>query len=163
NAISGRDSGGDPSSNGVNGGNNSAVCSQLATGNTAGADQCHQTNSASNTQVTTTTGGSGGEAFGGTSGPSLAVGDGANANSEGGDASANGGDAESTNVLSNRQSNQISGRDSIGDYANVVTYKKDVTTTVVTPPAVTVVYYVYNTTTQAAPASKASVRAKAKK
>ena len=45
--------------------NNSADCIQQATGNTTAADQCHQTNSAENTQSTTTTGGFGGTADGG--------------------------------------------------------------------------------------------------
>src|SRR5438045_3440083 len=134
NQSAGRDSSlGDPDSNG---GNNAAVCTQLATGNTAAADQCYQTNSASNTQTTTTTGGNGGSASGGTSGPALAVGDGASANSQGGNANANGGAAESHNSLENRQSNQISGRDSYGDYATIIHYTK---TTTETPQTVTIV------------------------
>jgi hypothetical protein len=106
---------------------NSADCIQQTTANTAAADQCHQSDTALNTQTTTTTGGNGGTATGGNSGPSLAIGDGAHANSEGGSASANGGDAESHSSLSNRQSNQISGRDSLGDHAIVVHYEPHVT------------------------------------
>src|SRR3954470_9637495 len=88
--------------------NNSADCIQQASLNTQASDQCHQDNTASNTQTTTTTGGSGGTATGGVSGPSLAIGDGAEASSEGGDASANGGDAEAKVELENEQSNAIS-------------------------------------------------------
>src|SRR5215207_6430241 len=114
NAISGLDSGGDPGTNG-SGSNNSTVCKQQASGDTAGSDQCHQENTATNTQDTITTGGAGGSATGGTSGPSEAVGDGAEARSEGGEANANGGDAEANVELENEQSNAISGLDSGGD------------------------------------------------
>jgi hypothetical protein len=157
NAISCRDSG----YGGISGGSNGAVCVQQATGNTTGADQCHQSNTAINTQLTTTVGGAGGSATGGVSGPSLAVGNGASAKSQGGNASANGGDAESNVSIENRQSNQISGRDSVGDDSFVVNYtpKHVTTTTVVTPPAVTVVYYVYNTTTTKAAPAKAKAKA----
>ena len=99
------------------GGNNSAVCKQLATGNTQGNDQCHQSNTANNTQTTTTTGGNGGSATGGNGGPVQVVGNGSEGSSYGGDAYANGGDAESWTSLLNEQSNQISGRDSRGSDA----------------------------------------------
>src|SRR5436190_312458 len=94
--------------------NNAAVCNQLATGNTGGAFQCGQNNTASNTQTTTTTGGNGGTATGGNGGPVQVVGNHSKAGSYGGDAYANGGDAESHCSLDNDQSNQISGRDSSG-------------------------------------------------
>lgn len=112
NQISGRDSSGsDPVGEGDN---NAAVCNQLATGNAAGNDQCHQSNTATNTQTTTTTGGNGGSATGGNGGPVQVVGDHSSAASYGGDAYANGGNAESWTSLDNQQSNQISGRDSSG-------------------------------------------------
>jgi hypothetical protein len=112
NQISGRDSSGsDPE--GV-GNNNAAVCNQLATGNAQGNDQCHQSNTATNTQTTTTTGGNGGNATGGNAGPVQVVGDHSQGGSYGGDAYANGGYAESHNSLLNEQWNQISGRDSRG-------------------------------------------------
>src|SRR6185503_3165578 len=95
--------------------NNSADCIQQATGITLGSDQCHQSNTATNTQTTTTTGGPGGTAEGGISGPSEATGDGAQADSTGGDAKANGGDAEAKVNLDSDQGNQISGRDSVSD------------------------------------------------
>jgi hypothetical protein len=107
NQVSGRDSNIDP-----NGGNNSAVCGQGATGNTTAPNQCRQDNAATNVQVTTTRGGNGGVGIGGTSGPATATGDPAGASSEGGDANASGGDAKSRSSLDNDQSNQISGRDS---------------------------------------------------
>ena len=94
------------------GNNNSAVCNQLATGDTNAANQCRQENTATNTQTTTTTGGNGGSATGGNAGPVQVVGDGSEAGSFGGSAYANGGDAESESSLENEQSNQISGRDS---------------------------------------------------
>jgi hypothetical protein len=100
---------------GVAADNNSAVCNQLATGNTYAANQCRQENTATNTQTTTTTGGNGGTATGGNAGPSQVVGDGSQGGSFGGDAKANGGDAESQSSLENEQSNQISGRDSFGE------------------------------------------------
>jgi hypothetical protein len=109
NQISGRDSSG----SGYSGdGNNSAICNLLATGNTFGDDQCHQSNTATNTQTTSTFGGFGGTATGGNAGPSQVVGDDSEGGSFGGDAYANGGDAESHSSLENEQSNQISGRDS---------------------------------------------------
>src|SRR3954463_288771 len=92
--------------------NNSADCIQQASLNTQAADQCHQDNTATNTQTTTTTGGSGGVAAGGDSGPSEAVGDYAQADSSGGNAAANGGDVEAKVNLDSEQANQISGRDS---------------------------------------------------
>jgi hypothetical protein len=112
NQISGRDS---SSGSYVGGGNNNSdVCKQLATGNTQGNDQCHQSNTAANTQTATSTGGAGGTATGGNAGPVQVVGNGSQGGSYGGDADANGGDAESRNSLENEQSNQISGRDSSG-------------------------------------------------
>jgi hypothetical protein len=95
-------------------GNNSAVCNQLATGNTNGANQCRQENTATNTQTATATAGAGGSATGGNAGPVQAVGNGSRGGSYGGNAYANGGDAEAHNSLENEQSNQISGRDSSG-------------------------------------------------
>ena len=74
NQISGRDSSG--SGYGWDGNNNSAICNQLATGNAFGDDQCHQSNTATNTQSATATGGAGGSATGGNAGPSQVVGDG---------------------------------------------------------------------------------------
>jgi hypothetical protein len=112
NQISGRDS--SLGSYVGSGENNADVCKQLATGNTAGNDQCHQSNSAINSQITSTTGGTGGRATGGSGGPSEVVGHDSEAYSSGGDAYANGGDAESHSSLENEQSNQISGRDSSG-------------------------------------------------
>src|SRR5947207_6121 len=97
--------------------NNAAVCNQLATGDTSGAFQCGQNNTATNTQTTTTTGGNGGTATGGNGGPVQVVGNHSKAGSYGGDAKANGGDAESHSRLDSGQSNQISGRDSsLGSY-----------------------------------------------
>jgi hypothetical protein len=66
-----------------------------------------QTNTATNSQTATATGGAGGSATGGNAGPSQVA-------SDGGDAYANGGSAESHNSLENKQSSQISGRDSSG-------------------------------------------------
>ena len=120
NQISGRDSSGsaysesDEAVTGSNGGNNSAACNQLATGNTNAANQCRQENTATNTQTATATGGAGGTATGGNAGPVQVVGNHSQGSSYGGDAYANGGDAEASNDLSNEQSNQISGRDSLG-------------------------------------------------
>jgi hypothetical protein len=71
-----------------------------------------QTNTATNTQTATATGGAGGSATGGNAGPSQVADDGSQGGSYGGDAYANGGRAESHNSLGNKQSNQISGRDS---------------------------------------------------
>src|SRR5262245_64506271 len=68
------------------GDNNAAVCNQLATGNAAGANQCRQDNSASNSQTTTTTGGNGGSATGGNAGPTQVTGSGSSASSTGGSA-----------------------------------------------------------------------------
>ena len=93
-------------------GNNSAVCNQLATGNTNAANQCRQENTATNTQSATATAGAGGTATGGNAGPVQVVGNGSQGGSYGGNAYANGGDAEAYNSLENEQSNQISGRDS---------------------------------------------------
>src|SRR5262249_7118554 len=87
-------------------GNNAAVCNQLATGNTGGAFQCGQNNTATNTQTTTTTGGNGGTATGGNGGPVQVVGNHSKAGSYGGAAKANGGDAESHTRLESDQSNQ---------------------------------------------------------
>ena len=110
NQISGRDS---SSESYVGEGNNSSdVCKQLATANTQGNDQCHQSNTATNTQSATATGGAGGTATGGNAGPVQVVGDDSEGGSYGGNAYANGGDAEASNSLENEQSNQISGRDS---------------------------------------------------
>ena len=92
--------------------NNSAVCNQLATGDTNGANQCRQENTATNTQTATATGGAGGAATGGYAGPSEVVKDDYQGGSYGGDAYANGGDAEVYNSLENEQSNLLSGRDS---------------------------------------------------
>jgi hypothetical protein len=120
NQISGRDSSGsghnesDETMSDPTGNNNSAVCNQLATGNTNAANQCRQENTATNTQTATATGGAGGSATGGNAGPVQIVGNGSRGDSYGGDAYANGGDAESQNSLENEQSNQISGRDSSG-------------------------------------------------
>jgi hypothetical protein len=110
NQISGNNSsqGSDP----PGGKNNSAVCNQLATGNTAGSSQCEQENYSDVTQEAKATGGKGGTATGGAAGPSLAVGDGSQASSRGGNASANGGDAESANGNTTTQGNQISGNSS---------------------------------------------------
>ena len=119
NQISGRDSSGsdyngsDETSDSI-GGNNSAVCNQLATGDTNAANQCRQENTATNTQSATATGGAGGSATGGNAGPVQVVGDDSEGGSYGGNAYANGGDAEAHNSLENEQSNQISGRDSSG-------------------------------------------------
>ena len=113
NQISGRDSSGSGYS--WDGGNNSAVCNLLATGNTFGMDQCHQSNTATNTQTATSTGGAGGTATGGNAGPPEVTGSGYEQSSFGGEANANGGDAESSNDLDNQQSNQLSGRDSQSD------------------------------------------------
>ena len=110
NQISGRDS--SESGSDADGSNNSAVCNQLATQNAQGNDQCHQSNTATNTQTATATGGNGGTATGGNAGPVQVVGDHAEGHSYGGNAYANGGDAEASNSLENEQSNQISGRDS---------------------------------------------------
>src|SRR2546430_481712 len=108
--------------------NNAAVCKQLATGNTAGADQCRQSNTATNTQTTSTTGGNGGSATGGYGGPAQVTGNDSEAYSSGGDAKANGGDAESHSSVENEQSNQISGRDSSGsDPASTATQQTDST------------------------------------
>jgi hypothetical protein len=93
-------------------GNNSAVCNQLATGNTNGANQCRQENTATNTQTATAPGGAGGTATGGNAGPVQVVGNSSQGASYGGDAYANGGDAEVYNNLENEQSNVLSGRDS---------------------------------------------------
>jgi hypothetical protein len=112
NQISGRDS--SLGSYVGAGENNAEVCKQLATGNTAGNDQCHQSNTATNTQTATATGGNGGSATGGYGGPIEVVGNHPTAGSYGGDAYANGGDAEAHNSLTNEQANQISGRDSSG-------------------------------------------------
>ena len=79
-----------------------------------GNDQCHQSNTATNTQSATATGGNGGTATGGNAGPVQVVGDDSEGSSYGGNAYANGGDAEASNSLENEQSNQISGRDSSG-------------------------------------------------
>src|SRR6185437_5939727 len=68
------------------GNNNSDVCKQLATGNTQGNDQCHQSNTATNTQTATATGGAGGRATGGNGGPVQVVGDDSRGSSVGGDA-----------------------------------------------------------------------------
>ncbi len=125
NQISGRDSSGsdydesnhnesDESVSDPIGGNNAAVCNQLATGDTNGANQCRQDNTATSTQSATATGGAGGTATGGNAGPVQVVGNGSQGGSYGGDAYANGGDAEAYNSLENEQSNQISGRDSSG-------------------------------------------------
>ena len=120
NQISGRDSSGsgdyesDESVSDPSGANNAAVCNQLATGDTNGANQCRQDNTTTNTQSATATGGAGGSATGGNAGPVQVVGNGSQAGSWGGDAYANGGDAEAYNSLENEQSNQISGRDSSG-------------------------------------------------
>ena len=65
------------------GNNNAAVCNQLATGNTNGAGQCRQENTATNTQTATATGGAGGSATGGNAGPSQVVGDGSQGSSYG--------------------------------------------------------------------------------
>src|SRR4051812_41632362 len=98
--------------------NNAAVCNQLATGNTNGANQCRQDNTATNSQTTSTTGGNGGTATGGNAGPSQVGGNGSQAGSSGGSAYPNGGYAESDSSLDSDQSNQISGRDSsLGSYA----------------------------------------------
>ena len=110
NQISGRDS--SASGYGWDGFNNSAICNLLATGNTYGDDQCHQSNTATNTQTATATGGAGGAATGGYAGPSEVVKDDYQGGSYGGDAYANGGDAEVYNSLENEQSNLLSGRDS---------------------------------------------------
>ncbi len=110
NQLSGRDSSG--SGYGWDGFNNSAICNLLATGNTFGDDQCHQSNTATNTQSATATGGAGGTATGGNAGPSQVVQDDYEGGSYGGNANANGGDAESQNSLETEQSNQLSGRDS---------------------------------------------------
>ena len=110
NQISGRDSSSE--SYVGEGNNNSDICKQLATGNTQGNDQCHQSNTATNTQSATATGGAGGSATGGNAGPVQVVGDDSEGGSYGGNAYANGGDAEAHNSLENEQSNQISGRDS---------------------------------------------------
>src|SRR5919109_4928158 len=85
NQISGRDS----SREGYVGAgeNNADVCKQLATGNTAGNDQCHQSNTAANSQTTSTAGGRGGSATGGSGGPVHVVGNGSQGYSSGGDAS----------------------------------------------------------------------------
>jgi hypothetical protein len=124
NQISGRDSSGsgyvgdgnnhsgDATNNSGEGNNNSAVCNQLATGDTQGDGQCHQSNTATNTQSATATAGNGGTATGGNAGPSDVTGDGYEGGSFAGNAYANGGGAEAFNWLETRQSNQISGRDS---------------------------------------------------
>ena len=78
NQISGRDSSSE--SYVGEGNNNSDICKQLATGNTQGNDQCHQSDTATNTQSATATGGAGGSATGGNAGPVQVVGD----DSEGG-------------------------------------------------------------------------------
>ena len=123
NQISGRDSSGsgyvgednnsgdatDDSGDGSN--NRSDVCKQLATLDAQGNDQCHQSNTATNTQTATATAGNGGTATGGNAGPSQG-GDAYEGGSYAGNAYANGGDAEAFNSLETRQSNQISGRDS---------------------------------------------------
>src|SRR5262245_20304416 len=79
--------------------NNSAVCNQLATGNTNGFNQCRQDNTATNTQTATATGGAGGAATGGNGGPVQVVGNHSQGGSYGGDAYANGGNAEASNDL----------------------------------------------------------------
>ena len=112
NQISGRDSSSE--SHVGDGNSNSAACNQLATGSTNAANQCRQENTATNTQSATATGGAGGTATGGHAGPVQVVGNDSEGGSYGGDAWANGGDAEASNTLENEQSNQISGRDSLG-------------------------------------------------
>jgi hypothetical protein len=83
-------------------------------GNSQPTPTAPQSNTATNTQTATATGGAGGSATGGNAGPSQVTGDGSQGGSYGGDAYANGGRAESHNSLENKQSNQISGRDSSG-------------------------------------------------
>ena len=126
NQISGRDSSGSgyvgtatttpekPRTTPESGDNRSDVCKQLATLDAQGNDQCHQSNTTTNTQTATATGGNGGTATGGNGGPVQVVGDESEGGSYGGNAYANGGDAEASNSLENEQSNQISGRDSSG-------------------------------------------------
>src|SRR2546427_2282117 len=99
------------------GNNNSAVCNQLATGNTNGANQCRQENTATNSQTATATGGAGGAATGGNAGATQVVGNGSQGGSYGGSAYADRGGAEANNKPENQQSHQISRRDSsLGTY-----------------------------------------------
>src|SRR4029453_9703153 len=90
-------------------GNNSAVCNQLATGNTNAANQCRQENTATSTQTATATGGAGGSATGGNSGPVQVVGNGSQGGSYGGHAYANGGEAEADKSVEKEQHNKIDG------------------------------------------------------